>query len=71
LRLEGMYLTGNTSRFWRKDEPVSYTKLQTEIEGGLLIVSSKENPRQSESHDVALEWNAVIFGYVLEALTSE
>jgi hypothetical protein len=71
LRLEGMYLAGNTSRFWRKDEPVSYTKLQTEIEGGLLIVSSKDNPRQSENHDVALEWNAVIFGFVLEALTSE
>lgn len=71
LRLEGMYLAGNTSRFWRKDEPVSYTKLQTEIEGGLLIVSSKDNPRQSEAHDVALVWNAVIFGYVLEALIRE
>jgi len=71
LRLEGMYLAGGTSRFWKKDEPVSYTKLQTEIEGGLLIVSSKENPRQSETHDVALVWNAVIFGYVLEALTRE
>ncbi|MFT3869626.1 MAG: hypothetical protein QM715_14315 [Nibricoccus sp.] len=71
LRLEGMYLAGGGSRFWKKDEPVSYTKLQTEIEGGLLIVSSKENPRQSESHDVALVWNAVIFSYVLEALTRE
>lgn len=71
LRLEGMYLAGGTSRFWKKDEPVSYPKLQTEIEGGLLIVSSRDNPRQSETHDVTLVWNAVIFGYVLEALTRD
>jgi hypothetical protein len=72
LRSEGIVLPGpSTMLFWKKDEPISYTKLQTSIEGGHLIVSSKDNPRQAETYDVALVWNAAVFGYVVEALTRE
>jgi hypothetical protein len=65
---EGMPLPVPAVLFWLKDEPISYHRLQTSIEGGRLIVSSKDNPRQSESHDVALVWNAAVFGSVVEAL---
>ena len=68
---DGMMLAGASVMFWKKDEPVSYTKLQTSIEAGQLIVSSRDNPRQSETHDVALVWNAAVFGYVVEVLTRE
>ncbi|MFT3784377.1 MAG: hypothetical protein QM790_20395 [Nibricoccus sp.] len=71
LRSEGIVWPESSMLFWKKDEPISYTKLQTSIEGGLLIVSSKENPRQSETFDVAIVWNAAVFGYVLEALTRD
>lgn len=72
-RLEpvGVMLAGSAAHFWQKDEPISYAHLQTRIEGGQLIVSSKSNPRQSETHDVANVWNAALFGYVVEALSRE
>jgi len=71
LRPEGVILPGLSARFWRKDEPVSYPRLETSIEGGRLIVSSKDNPRQAEAHDVASVWNAAVFGYVVEVLARE
>jgi hypothetical protein len=67
----GLMLSGAASHFWKKDEPISYTRLETVIEGGRLIVSSKDNPRQSDTYDVANVWNAVVFGYVVEALIRE
>lgn len=67
----GMMIPAPAVLFWLKDEPVSFSRLQTSIEGGQLIVSSKDHPRQSETHDVALEWNAAVFGYVVEALVRE
>ena len=67
----GMMVPAPAVLFWLKDEPISYPKLQTSIEGGQLIVSSRDHPRQAEAHDVALEWNAAIFGYVVEALVRE
>jgi len=72
-RLEpvGVMLAGSAAHFWQKDEPISYAHLETRIEGGHLIVSSKSNPRQSETHDVANVWNAALFGYVVEALSRE
>jgi hypothetical protein len=68
---EGVILARAPSRFWKKDEPISYARLETRIEGGHLIVSSKDNPRQSETHDVANVWNAVVLGFVVEALSRE
>jgi len=59
------------THFWKKDEPVSYARIETVIEDGHLIVSSKGNPRQAEAHDTALVWNAVVFGYVVEVLSRE
>jgi len=71
LHPKGIILPGLLARFWRSDEPVSYSHLETKIEGGRLIVSSKDNPRQAEAHDVASVWNAAVFGYVVEALARE
>jgi hypothetical protein len=66
---EGVRLQAAPARFWKKDEPISFAHLETKIEGGQLIVSSKVNPRQSETHNVANVWNAAVFGYVVEALS--
>jgi hypothetical protein len=71
LGADGVVLPGLPSRFWRKDLPVPYSRLETVIEGGRLIVSSTDNPRQAEAHDVASVWNAAVFGYVVEALARE
>lgn len=71
LRPEGMMVPAPAVLFWLKDEPVPYSRLQTGIEDGRLIVSSRDHPRQTETHDVALEWNAAVFGYVVEALVRE
>jgi hypothetical protein len=71
LRPAGVMLPGLSARFWRKDEPISYARLETSVEGGRLIVSSKDNPRQAEAYDVASVWNAAVFGYVVEALARE
>jgi len=71
LGADGVVLPGLPSRFWRKDIPVPYSRLETVIEGGRLIVSSTDNPRQAEAHDVASVWNAAVFGYVAEALARE
>ena len=71
LRPNGVVLPGAATHFWKKDEPVSYARIETVIEDGHLIVSSKGNPRQAEAHDTALVWNAVVFGYVVEVLSRE
>jgi len=71
LRPEGVILPGLHARFWKKDEPVSFARLETSIEGGRVIVSSKDNPRQAEAYDAASVWNAVVFGYVVEGLARE
>jgi len=71
LGADGVVLPGLHARFWRKDVPVSYARLETSIEGGRLIVSSKDSPRQAEAYDVASVWNAAVFGHVVEALTRE
>lgn len=71
LDTSGVVLAGASSHFWQKHEPVSYAHLETRIEDGRLIVSSKVNPRQTETHDLANVWNAALFGYVVEALSRE
>ena len=71
LRPDGVMLPGLTSHFWQKEEPVSYARLETSIDGGRLIVSSQDNPRQAEAFDVASVWNAAVFSYVVEALVRE
>jgi hypothetical protein len=71
LGADGVVLPGLPARFWRKDIPVPYSRLETVIEGGRLIVSSTDDPRQAEAHDVATVWNAAVFGYVAEALARE
>ena len=70
-RADGVMLPGQPSRFWRKDEPISYARLETSIDGDRLIVSSKDNPRQAEAYDVASVWNAAVFGHVVEVLARE
>jgi len=71
LGADGGVLPGLSTRFWRKDLPVPYSRLETVVEGGRLIVSSKDNPRQAEAHDVVGVWNAAIFSYVVEVLARE
>jgi len=71
LGADGVVLPGLPARFWRKDLPVPYSRLETVVEGGRLIVSSKDNPRQAEAHDVVGVWNAAVFGYVVEVLARE
>jgi hypothetical protein len=71
LGADGVVLPGLSTRFWRKDLPVPYSRLETVVEGGRLIVSSKDNPRQAEAHDVVGVWNAAIFSYVVEVLARE
>ena len=67
LKPEGMLL-GSPADFWKRDELVPYAMLETKMEGGQLILSSKNNPWRSETHDVAQTWNAAIITRVIEAL---
>ncbi len=71
LHAGGLALPGPSVRFWKKDELISYAQLETVIDGGRLIVSNKDNPRQTEAHDVVSVWNAAVFGYVVEVLARE
>jgi hypothetical protein len=67
LKPEGMML-GSPADFWRRDELVPYTVLETKIEGGQLTLSSKNNPWRWETHDIAQTWNAAIILPLIKAL---
>ena len=67
LKPEGMML-GSPADFWKRDELVPYAMLESRIEGGQLMLSSKGNPWRSETHDVAQTWNAAIISHVIEAM---
>jgi hypothetical protein len=67
LKPGGMML-GSPADFWKRDELVPYAMLESRIEGGQLMLSSKGNPWRSETHDVAQTWNAAIISHVIEAM---
>ncbi len=71
LGLEGAVLTAAVSHFWKRNERISYARLQTVVEAGRLIVSNRDNPRQSEAYDAVQIWNAAVIGYVVEVLARE
>jgi hypothetical protein len=70
IKLQGLVLA-SPARFGVRDELVSYSSLETRIEGGQLALSSKLNPWLSDSYVIVDTWNAVIFRQLVEAVLRE
>jgi hypothetical protein len=54
--------------FWKRAQLVPYSQLQHVLSGQTLTLSSLENPKLSQSYDIARTWNAVIIGRVIDDL---
>ena len=67
IKRQGLLLA-SAARYGARDELVAYNALETTIESGQLMLSSRLNPWLSDAYVIADTWNAVIFRQIIEAV---